>query len=493
MATALDSILAIVPFKKRLNPLGASSTATFNSQSPANVLTVPAYQEHLTDIFTSRSASNSMDLMKQLTKHDPEVSSTVNSYLTMADTQMRAVAKTIDGEIDLDYTRKIYTVLLRLTRQIDYTLGFQFKESLRQTNSNLRTMLLMSGAMSAELIVDKNQTFDKLRLIDPTSIRWFEQKVGEPKPSQNVSGRSEPVPLDSPTFFMSFYRRDPTTYYSYSPMVSAINSIAARTQVVNDLYRIMNMTGYPRMEIRVMEEVIRERAPADVKSDAARLRAYVNSEIQALASQFSNLRVDQAIAHTDSVEMKILNEKNPGMSIDVSKIIDMFNSLNQAALKTMATTLGRGENGANTGSVEARLAALYADQLNVPLIELWEKLLSFILHQDGFQGFVEVEFSPSELRPLTELEPQLAMKASRLRQDLSDGIISDVEYHLAMYGRLPPPTATPLSGTGFLTPGPSTAPNPADVSPNADPLGRSISPDQSKQTKANPKKVAPKA
>ncbi|WP_163333995.1 hypothetical protein, partial [Klebsiella aerogenes] len=72
-------------------------------------------------------------------------------------------------------------------------------------------------------------------------------------------------------------------------------------------------------------------------------------------------------------------------------------------------------------------------------------------HQDGYQGFARVEFDPAELRPWTELEPQLTVRSQRLREDLSDGLITDVEYHLWVYKRLPPPGAPQLSGTGFLS------------------------------------------
>lgn len=86
------------------------------------------------------------------------------------------------------------------------------------------------------------------------------------------------------------------------------------------------------------------------------------------------------------------------------------------------------------------------------------------------------------MRPDTELEPQLVVRQSRLLQDLSLGIITDEEYHLKMYNRLPPPSAPKLSGTGFNSKQETKA---ADVSPNSDPLGRAVSPEGSKVAKDN--------
>ena len=316
------------------------------------------------------------------------------------------------------------------------------------------------------------------------SLKWFETAPGLYKPGQVVQGQPLPVPLDFATFFTSFYRRDPTTIYVHSPFVSAINTVAARQQVVNDLYRIMKVTGYPRIHIEVLEQVIRDKAPAAIKTDEAKMRLYVAAAVEDLSAQFASLRADQAVTHTDSVKISILNEKNPSMGMDVTSIIETLNAQNQAALKSMSTILGRGASGANTGTVEARLAALFADELNEPVMELLEKIFSYILQTQGFQGFAVVEFRQAEMRPATELEPQLLLRSQRLRQDLSDGILSDEEYTLAMYNRLPNPGAPPMSGTGFANPQDPVAPGDVTTG-NNDPLGKSVASKATKTTKAN--------
>ena len=141
----------------------------------------------------------------------------------------------------------------------------------------------------------------------------------------------------------------------------------------------------------------------------------------------------------------------------------------------------------NTSTVEARIAAMNADELNAPIAQLFSNVLSFCLHQRGFQGFVEVWFENAELRPDTELEPQRLIKTQRLRQDLSDGLITDDEYHFWVYRRLRPDSVPELSGSGFMTPVAA-----AEPSPNSDPLGKSISPDGSsdirKSNAVKPKK-----
>src|SRR3546814_1614486 len=67
------------------------------------------------------------------------------------------------------------------------------------------------------------------------------------------------------------------------------------------------------------------------------------------------------------------------------------------------------------------------------------------------------------------------MRASRLRNELSLGTITDEEYHLEIFGRPAPAGAPQLSGTNFLKPADADVTIDTEgVSPNDDPLGRGL-------------------
>ena len=497
-------LLSIIPFKKKAKAGGTAITATYNPTASDQVLTQPTYRDHLDDIFTSRQADNAQTLMRTLMQADPDVSGTVNGYLTLADTQMIAYVEDLDGNVDVDKSRELQQLIAKLSNQTDFSLGFQLKQGLYRQCEELRYMLLLRGSIGAELVFDKAGLPDSIRNVDMASIRWTEKQAGVYKPAQVVAGQSNPVPIDTPAFMVGFYRRDPTNIYTNSPFVSVINTVAARQQVVNDLYRIMRVTGYPRIEIKVLEEILRKNMPPGLNApgqEQAR-QDWLNARFAELQTAFDNLSVDQSIVHSDAIELKIINDKAPGMAVNVEPIINVLNAQNQSALKTMSTILGRGSSGVNTGSVEARLAALYADQLNEPISDLLSRMFSFVLQQSGYAGFAKVEFDPAELRPWTELEPQLTLRSQRMRQDLSDGLITDVEYHLWVYKRLPPEGAPELSGTGFLTPaapeeatgadgasGSSTPVKPEGVSPKTDSVGRASSPSRTRATATNRKQT----
>lgn len=472
MASALGNLIQFLNPKAKSAAGGRSHTPTFRSQQTTQVLSFPAYREHLTDIFASRQADDSRDLMQFLFKNDPDVSAAVFSYLTMANTQIRIYARGVDGAIDREATKALDLILLKLTRPMDYTKGFQLRPNLSRICEELRYMLLLRGTIAAELVFDKKAQPDQIRVVDPATLEWYEAASGDYKPRQRVSGSNTGIDLDIPQFFVNFFRRDPTSVYTTSLFVSAINTIAARQQIINDLYRIMQQTGYPRMAVKVYEEVLRKNIPPAIVDDQVQRDQWVAAQIQQVSSSIQSLRPQDTFVHTDSVEPYVINEDTPGVSVDISKIIETLNSQNQAGLKTMATVIGRGTSGVNTGSVEARIAAMNADEVNVPIAELLSDILSMALHVNGYQAFVEVSFAPAELRPDLELEAQRTMRAARLRKDLSDGLITDDEYHMMMYNRIRPETTPILSGTKFLA-GDGMV-DATGVSPNSDPLGRSL-------------------
>lgn len=467
-----DFLRKLVAPKGSVRAGGRGATPSFAQASQSGDVPAPSLTDHLTDLTTSRLSDNVTDLTQFLATNDPDMSAALNGYLTLADTEPVVVVRDFDGQIDPDATKIVYDLMRLLGTRVDYTLKFSIKPGLRAICESLRWMLLVRGGLAVEAVVGKQLEPREIRIVDPKDITWNESKLGDPKPTQVVSGLPD-IDLNLPNVFFSYHRRDPTTLYPRSFFVSSVNTIAARQQVINDLYRVFRLTGYPRIAISVVEEVLQKNAPVDIARDAVKLREWKRAFMAQIGVEFAALRADQAFIHSDAVEPGMVNEKNPAAQLDLSKVVDTLNDQNQAALKTMGTIIGRGESGVNTASVEARIAAMNADELNNPISYILESCFNFWLHLEGIQGYCEVKFKKVELRPEMELEPQITMKASRMLQDLSLGIITDNEYALQMHGRLPPDGYTELSGTGFM-PVAGASVDASGVSPNSDPLGRSV-------------------
>src|SRR3546814_1312503 len=93
----------------------------------------------------------------------------------------------------------------------------------------------------------------------------------------------------------------------------------------------------------------------------------------------------------------------------------------------MPAVVGKSSNG-QVASTEARLFALNADALNRVVGSLFTKALTLAVRLTGSESRVVARYRPVELRPVLELEPQLTMRASRLRNELSLGPITDEAY-----------------------------------------------------------------
>lgn len=462
---------------------GTSVTPTYFPTNQDVILPRPIYRDHLNDIFDERQAYDSRQLLQDMFHTDPDVSATVNAFLTVANTQIKMLVKDQTGAIDRDGHKLLQAILHRLTVRSDYSDGFQRTPDVDAITEELRFMVLLRGGCSAELVVDKTFLPTEVRHVDLAQLEWKEHSPGQYKPRQRTRSTATPIELDIPTFFASWFRKDPTAIYSYSPFVSAINTIAARQQVINDLYRIMRVIGYPRIDVEVMEEVLRKNAPPSAHESEDGMKIFIRQRMAEINQVVSTLQSDQAFVHLDSVKANTFNAGGAKASMDVTGVIEVLNAQNQAALKTMATIIGRGSAGTNTASVEARIFALSAQEVNRPVAMLLSQMLTMALRLQGFNGYVEVSFADVEMRSAMELEPQQVTKQARLLEALSLGVISDDEFHLEMYGRIRPDSAPILSGTNFIQ---SAAPavNTDQISPNADPLGRSVTPTGTKATKS---------
>lgn len=437
---------------KALQTGGKGQSPAFDASRGSDPVPRPITNSHQRDLLAERSGTDD-DLIQILMRYDSDVAASAHAYLTLSNTEMSYLCYDEAGQVDVAAQQSIAQFLVSLGTTMDYSQGFTMNRSLRARNEKFRYMLLKRGSIAGELVYDKKLgIITDLLILDTATFDWTQPKNGVLKPIQKVA-QGDPIPLDYATVYYSSFRQDPSDPYSKSFFISVINTVYARTQIINDLYRIMNINGFPRIKIQLLEETIRKHIPQAIKNNPTKVSEFMNSIISETQSTFQNIRPDQPLVHTDSSEITVMNERSSAMSLDISPIIKVLDAQNQASLKTMATIIGRGESGVNTASVEARIFSLSAAELNDPLAELWEQALTFVLRLSGSRSRVEVHFAEPELRAENELEPSLTQKQARLHKDLSLGLITDEEYHLQMYNRLPPTGSPKLSGTNFLNAG----------------------------------------
>ncbi len=483
MADLASFFSKLLPSAKRAPKQQQTVSATYSPSSQTGALSAPQYRDFQRDLLDDRSGLDSRALLKRLFKHDSDLSAAVAAYLTMADVEPIIYGYDDTGILSRDITQMAQQILRVLNNVSDYSLGFDSMQGFELFQQELRYMVMLRGAIGVELVLGQNYIPSHLEQVDMASIEWVEKQSGQFKPTQKQASGPN-ISLDIPTFVVAYHRRDPTNPYPDSDFVSAINTITARQQVINDLYRIMQVVGFPRIHVSVLEEVVRKNLPPSVAASPEESSIWMNARLTEVANSFSSVRADQPIVHWNSSEISILNKDNPGASLQISEVISTLNAQNQAATKTVSTVLGRGTSNINTASVESRLFVRGADQINKPLAQVLSRLLTLCLHLQGQAGYVMVKYPPAEMRPELELEPSKVIRSSRLKQDLSLGIITDEEYTMPMYGRIPHPTAPILSGTGFLAPS-DVSVDAEDISPNSGSLERDLTDPSTDAAKSN--------
>jgi hypothetical protein len=472
---ALFASLRPVVIKGKPGPTNGVSTTPTYSPTNTTVLAAPTYRDHLEDIYNTRLASDDRALIERLAITDPDLSSTISAYLSVSSTDPVFEVIGEDGEYDAAGHEQLLQVIDALTVRSDYSTGFKITPGLAQVADGLKYMMLMRGAGMAELVLDKARLPAEIRIIDTNAVAWKELGYpGQFKPIQkNKDG--EEISLDLPTIFFRQFQQNPIKIYPRSHFTAAINAIAARETLINTIFSILKTTGVPRLDITIVEEVLMKQVPDAIKQDPVKLTEYRQQLLNNISASFANLTPQQNIIHSDSVTVQFLeqNGSRSGSEMQVKQVMDLFNYAAQAAMKTMSTVIGRGDTGVNTSSVESRMFATNCDKLNEVVADMLTQVLTFAMRLTGYSGKVLMYYPDVELRPATELEPQLMAKRSSYLEQLSLGLITDYEYHMEIFRRPPPAGAPALSGTGFMKAGTAT---PTAASPNQDPQGRSLTP-----------------
>src|SRR3546814_11481846 len=123
-----DSIAQILLPKGRGTKGGKGYTPTFNPRDEK--IAVPGYQQHLDDLLNSRIANDSRPLLNPLVNHDPDVSSAVHSYLTIAGSADLVVAAyDAEGAIYIEGTKLAKRILDNTVPTNDNTVGQRAKHT----------------------------------------------------------------------------------------------------------------------------------------------------------------------------------------------------------------------------------------------------------------------------------------------------------------------------------------------------------------------------
>lgn len=212
--------------------------------------------------------------------------------------------------------------------------------------------------------------------------------------------------IDTPTVMIE--RLDPRVDdpYGRSPLVASLFPLLYQIQILQDVKAVVHNQGFPRFDIKILEEVLLKRMPIAIRNNEQLKQEWLNNKLKEIIDMYNSLNPDDSFVHFDSIEIGMAGGTSGGVGamIDPEKLMKVVDNLVISGAKTVATILGRRGTG-NTGDFAKLEIKLYIQTVRAfqQVVErLMSRALTMLLNIQGKQGIVEFKFNPIEIR--TELE-----------------------------------------------------------------------------------------
>lgn len=405
---------------------------------------------HIQNLSDYRYSLNADDMLKLLSKIDPDVSAGIWNFLRLANSGLKVTTYDANGNRDAKLQVKFNQVLTRLSGLKNFKT-WTIRMSLEDTANQLLKYVLLRGACASEAVLGRDRRLQSIAVIDPVTVQFIQPALGVWKPYQ-TDAMGKQVNLDIPTFFWNVLDPDAQSPYETPPFLPVIQAVLFNMAVMQDLEKIVKRVAYPRISIKIIEQTLRKYAPAAVQSDDTKMQAWLNSQRANIAAALKDLKPEDAAVFFDSMDIGILETKG-NTTIDYRPLKEVIDQRIISGLKSLPTILGRQFGASQTLSgVEALLYARSIKGVQKITASQLTQLLTLAMQLEGLKGTVQVTYGPVNLKPENELEAFRVLKQSRVLELLSLGFIADEEAAEELTGDTTlPKTFKPLSGTGFYT------------------------------------------
>ena len=449
-----------------------------------------------TDILSLRLGADSQKIIRDFVAASPDLGMAVSSYVRIGiPNGFKVKGYNMDGTFNVDATNLIHQILARLDVIGNYDDGFSGIWSVRSVAESLAKELVMFGACSLELVLDKGRL---PRGMVPISVRDIRFRPDDQwtKPVQVIGGQD--IDLDIPSFFYVSIDQDLKEPYADSPLEAALQPVLADQEFQNDLRRVMKRAIHPRLDVAIDMEKLKKSMPAEYLHDPEKFKQYVDGVIADVEASINGLAPEDALVHYDFVTLEYKNNGGSDVSGEYKVLQDIINAKVSTGSRSLPSILGHGSGSQNVASSETLMFMKNADGLvRLKLNEIFSKALTLAARLFGLDCYVKFEYDTIDLRPESELEAFRSMKNSRVLDLLSLGMITDEEASIELTGKLPPASYKPLSGTYFrpqagggINPMGNAYSTTAAGGNGGGALNQNLKPDTPQQPKGAPKQAA---
>jgi hypothetical protein len=446
---AATTLEPVAPPKVKRGPLALPSFLKSAKPSASSALTRADRRLATTDITSLRtSGSGTNAVIREFVAASPDLSAAVFSYVRAIITPHHtAVAKNLDGTFNADATSLLQQLITRFNVLPNYENGYACLGTMTSISESLIKEALCYGAMSSELVLNKQMLPDYIQPLSVTHIQFYPDSKGVLRPVQELSGNK--ANLDTPCFFYLALDQDLLEPYANSPLESALQPAIFSAEFLNDVRRVVQQAIHPRLHAVIDETKLEKSLPPEAANDPVKRQEWVNSVLDSVRQSVTDLAPEEALVTLSSLGIDLLNNGNISLSDEYEVIRGIADARLATGAKTLPVILGHEVGSSNVASTSTLIFVRQAQGLQAKLNEMYSRIFTLALRLHGLDVYAEFSYAPIDLRPDSELEAFRSMKQSRVLELLSLGMLTDDEACLELTGHLPPPGYTSLVGTMF--------------------------------------------
>lgn len=340
------------------------------------------------------------DLIDILSDAHPDVSFALWNFLRIGNSGYDIEVKKLGSDERFEEAEKeIYEFFDRLSMpSLD---RFQKSRSIDKVINQLILSVVTRGAASLEAVLTSDYSdVAFFAPVDPATVE-FKFEDGRFIPYQD----NQRIRLDIPTFFYEGLDERIDDPYGRSPILGALQIVLFQLQVLNDIKAVVHNQGYPRLDIKVIEEVLLKRMPISIRNNEKEKAKWLKEKLEEIIDMYNNLEPDDTFVHFDSVEVGSAGGSSGGGALlDPEKLMHAIDNLIMSGLKTLSTVLGRRSTG-NTESfakLEIKLYLKGVEAVQEVIERIMNMALTLLLNIRGKQGIVKFKFKPVEIRTALE-------------------------------------------------------------------------------------------
>lgn len=394
-----------------------------------------------------RYESTMNETIKKLVLASPDLSSAIvtkiNTVITNAYT---VVAYDELGRVDKKGTEAAHAFIRSIDLSAyDYT-KFTRSTDLRSLCSSLLYDNLRYNSMFFELVLNAARLPSHFKPIPARLVDWA---ADNPSSYPIYKGATD-IPLNYPTIFHSTSYQDHESPYADSFIQSAIQVCLWDMEFLESLRKAAVKNLLTRLSVTIKSEEYIKTLPLEVTSNKDKLKAHMSATVAELESQLNGLEPEDSLVYFDILSVDTIADSNRSEDRSIEVLQSVINGKIASGAKILPSIIGRGSS-ANAASTESALFIKSLTAVQHELNIMLSRAMTLVVRLFGNASTVVFKFKEINLRPDLELASFKAMEQSIILEQLSYGMISDLEAVIALTGTLPPAGYKDLAGTGFKT------------------------------------------